>query len=386
MKNLVINISKAFMNGIYRVLRLGAKRRDEVVFLSRQAIEPSYDFRQFAKQFEDAGWTATMHMNKVRSRDATGSEGGIGTLAYAAHVLRELRLLARCRVVVLDRFDPVVSFLNFECDAVKATPGVLHSQFPTAPIVVQVWHAFGAFKKFGYQTVGGREGHPAATMESFQIHRNYTWILCSSEAARAPFAEAFSYPIERLIAFTRPEYYLLCESVEGAIEDEGGSKSVLVAPTVRMNEDSPRPLHDLYGAREVFEQQAGARVLWSYHPLEIGQAAPNGLNNQLLAADVVVTDYSSIVYDAYLLGKPVVFYMPDHDEYAQTPGLNSDPLSICPELCATTQQDLVSLVRKALEDSQSALASLGQFARPAFDGARQQPDSLPEFLGLTATN
>ena len=39
-------------------------------------------------------------------------------------------------------------------------------------------------------------------------------------------------------------------------------------------------------------------------------------NSELLAvADVVVTDYSSIVFDASLLNKNMVFYVPDYEKY-----------------------------------------------------------------------
>ena len=41
-------------------------------------------------------------------------------------------------------------------------------------------------------------------------------------------------------------------------------------------------------------------------------------------ADYVVTDYSSVVFEAGLVGKNVVFYTPDIDEYRQSPGLNID--------------------------------------------------------------
>ena len=32
-------------------------------------------------------------------------------------------------------------------------------------------------------------------------------------------------------------------------------------------------------------------------------------------ADVIITDYSSIVFDASLMGKPMVFYAPDYKKY-----------------------------------------------------------------------
>lgn len=460
MKHAVVNISKGLMNGIYRVLCACTKRRSEVVFLSRQADQPSYDFMQFARQFQDAGWITTMHVRKIRASGGTGSqEGGAGMVVYAGHVLRELLLLARCRVAVLDRYDPVVSLLDFECEPagrraagqdVQRVPaqgnvgqgeaGVqvvagqgaagqhaagqgiqpLHGEFPSKPVIVQAWHAFGAFKKFGYQTAGTREGHGADTLETFSIHRNYTWILCSSEAVRHAFAEAFAYPVERLVPFARPEYSYLLERAananvqvhqanvqvhqaseqdetdapmhanasaatlaSGALGTDAASPAaprVLVAPTLRMNSASPHPLRELHDRSNAFAQDTGAQVDWSFHPLEEGLEAPGGTNAALLEASCVVTDYSSIAYDAFLLGKPVVFYVPDHESYAQAPGLNADPVALCPHLCVATYEDLVATVRHALENPKWALDALASFAKPAFENADQQPRNLPELL------
>ena len=55
-------------------------------------------------------------------------------------------------------------------------------------------------------------------------------------------------------------------------------------------------------------------VAWSFHPLEEGAGASLNVSEALLEADLVVTDYSSIVYEAYVLGKRAAFYVPDIDD------------------------------------------------------------------------
>ncbi|MBQ9069521.1 MAG: CDP-glycerol glycerophosphotransferase family protein [Eggerthellaceae bacterium] len=398
MNNVVVSIARAGMNALYLLMRATHRRRNEVALVSRQADEPSYDFRMIAQQFRDAGWKATFHVRKIRASGGTGSQtGGAGMVAYAGHVLRELALLSRCRVVVLDRYDPVVGMLNFTCANAPALPspnaqgneaGVLHREFPTEPVVVQMWHAFGAFKKFGYQSAGGREGHALSTLKRLNIHRNYTWVLCSGEAARQPFADAFAYPIERVVAFARPSYLSLKEEAgrlaqAGAAAKDADAQrtpTVLVAPTVRMSAQSPHPLHELRAHADSIGETLGARLSWSAHPLEMGLPAPGGTNPQLIDADVVVTDYSSIVYEAYLLGKPVVFFVADYDAYCETPGLNADPMRLCPQLCARTEDELKGLLAQALSDPEGTAQLLEPFAAPAFEGADTAYSDLPLLL------
>jgi CDP-glycerol glycerophosphotransferase len=60
-----------------------------------------------------------------------------------------------------------------------------------------------------------------------------------------------------------------------------------------------------------------------------------------LAADVLVSDYSSAVYDFAVTGKPVILYAPDLDRYRDTVrGLYFDYEEWAPGPVATTQEQL----------------------------------------------
>ncbi|MBP3866403.1 MAG: hypothetical protein J6D25_01150, partial [Eggerthellaceae bacterium] len=43
---------------------------------------------------------------------------------------------------------------------------------------------------------------------------NYSWVVCSGEQCRPAFAEAFSCPVERVVALDRPEYDELTSMVQ----------------------------------------------------------------------------------------------------------------------------------------------------------------------------
>ena len=385
MRNAFVAISRTVFNVLYR-MQSKHERRNQVVFLSRQANEPSYDFTELAREFEVRGWQTTMHLKKVTKRNL---------ISYTWHVLKEIGLLAHCKAAILDRYDPIVSLIDFkyeersETDA-SAGADSLHDEFPAAPVVIQLWHAFGAFKKFGYQSVGTREGHSARVTETFNIHRNYSWIVCSGEGAREAFAEAFAYPLDRVVALARPEFDELAAKraeldADASREDAEGkthTPSVLLAPTLRKSKSSAHPFRELFQHADDFEQQlktacdqAPVAATWAFHPLEEGLPAPGNASEALMSCDMVVTDYSSIAYEAYLLGKLVVFYIPDIDEYSKSPGLNANPQVLCPGICAMDSEELLDLASRFLRDPSSyPHEQLEAFAASAFDGPNKSQD------------
>lgn len=68
------------------------------------------------------------------------------------------------------------------------------------------------------------------------------------------------------------------------------------------------------------------------------------------AADVLVTDYSSVMFDYALLDRPMVFHVPDHSEYLASRGTYVNLLDIAPGPLTTTTGELAVAVRAALED------------------------------------
>lgn len=92
-------------------------------------------------------------------------------------------------------------------------------------------------------------------------------------------------------------------------------------------------------------------------------------NDLLSVVDVLVTDYSSVVFDYMSTGRPVVFYVPDLDEYAAERGLYFDMGSLPGAVCGTVEEVLAG-VRNGLASEQvhpSYAANQERFT-PAEDG------------------
>lgn len=404
-------------NGFYRVFSLG-KRRNEVLFVSRKSDAPSYDYLECGKAFARKGLKPVYLSAHFKDSSKAG---------YFKLVMQELYHLARCKVCVIDRYDPVVSMINFKCES-EPRSNAVHNELPVSPVVVQLWHAFGAFKKFGFQSLDVAEGHSSEEAEQFQIHRNNSWVVCSGEGARAAFAEAFGCPIERVVPLSRPEYRKIVE-LRGQLDDGAGRDGavdpasvagvagatdraatvdaaepaaaagmgtpaapdaldpaaaheaairrkpiVMFAPTIRKYDRALNPFEDL--KRNGFEDYyaRGYQVQWSDHPLVAGGDARGDVPEGLLHSQVVVTDYSSIVYEAFLLNKMVAFYVPDIAHYRTSPGLNIDPEELCPHLVAKTEMELNEKLYGWLRDPASyPWEELEQFVGDAFTGSGYDP-------------
>lgn len=371
MKAAFVAVAKAVFNLLYRLFCM-QNSRDEALFVSRQFNEPSYNFRAVGDELERRGWEVVYLTKRLSKRSV---------VPYAFHVVREIFHLARCRVCFLDRYDPVVSLLDFACEDVTCcNSGAAHTEFPREPVVVQLWHAFGAFKKFGYQSLGTVEGHSPETASLFGIHRNYSWIICTGESSRAPFAEAFSYPIERVLPLGLPEYDKLravraeLEEKCAAAPNEGGRPlKVLFAPTLRKSSESRHPFRELKQEWDALTGDLGdIEVVWSFHPLEEGAGAAIDVSSALLDCDIVVTDYSSIVYEAYALGKLFAFCVPDLEEYRKSPGLNADPAQRCPEVTFADADSLKAFLERVATclsegDAATFKAAAGRFVGDVFD-------------------
>ncbi len=83
-------------------------------------------------------------------------------------------------------------------------------------------------------------------------------------------------------------------------------------------------------------------------------------------ADVLITDYSSSIFDYLLLNRPIIGFAPDLDEYSKSPGLIYDYETIFPGPIAKDWKTLQKFISESLENP-SKYASLREDRRRLFN-------------------
>ncbi|MBQ6622421.1 MAG: CDP-glycerol glycerophosphotransferase family protein [Mogibacterium sp.] len=197
--------------------------------------------------------------------------------------------------------------------------------------VIQIWHAAGAFKKFGQD---GTELFPAIDAS---YHRTYDLVSVSAPAIEPLYAQAFDLPVDRVRALGVPRTDLLFrqeyaeaakEKIYGRYPELRGKRVVLYAPTFRnYNKDEKHMFTpDLDFSR--LEEALGDDQVFIIcpHPIITSEILTNdyknikiirdiSTNEMMQVADLMVTDYSSVIFEFSLLRKPMAFFCYDYDYY-----------------------------------------------------------------------
>lgn len=302
---------------------MNSKKTGKVVIISRESDEPTVDIAMLDEELRSRG-IETEVMTKLFTKDKSAGDlaGYLGTVA------KQEAAILKSDVVVLDTYNIPVSML----------PRIGRTK------VIQMWHALSAVKKFGWQTVGSEDGASERTATLMRMHKGYDYVLAPSDATADIFAEAFRTERSKIIKLGLPRIDYINSAVRGnarfktfgamyalypELAKSNEKKIVLYAPTFRRDE-----MPDIKGLATALDPQKYVLIV-SLHPLyrteeELPQAdniiyEENISSFDLLGvADIIISDYSSMVVESTLADKPLYLYTYDIDQYRETTGLNMD--------------------------------------------------------------
>ena len=203
---------------------------------------------------------------------------------------------------------------------------------------VQTWHGDRAIKKICYDL---------NLPEDFRrVEERCARVLTASTFGEKMFSTAFRYRGEYIRAGSpRNDILVKSDPAEIARVREGlgiapGTRLLLYAPTYRENESvvPKRAQMDLNRTLERLEAKTGERwiCLFRAHYISAGidlEAVQDrivdvtgyeDMSELLLAADMVLTDYSSCAFDFILRDLPAIFFIADWEEYVATRGVYFD--------------------------------------------------------------
>jgi len=236
---------------------------------------------------------------------------------------------------------------------------------PDTVKVVQLWHACGAYKTFGFS----RLGKETSLLQSSPNHRQYDAAIVSSEQVSFCYAEGFGIPtanvyplgVPRTDAFFDEAYRKqVRRRFYEAHPELRNKKLVLFAPTFRGGGkgDAYYPLNRFPIARILDAVEEDVVFLVKMHPylkerfdlensyrgrmLDCSDEAE--LNDLLFVTDLLITDYSSAVYEAAILKIPMLFYVFDDEEYIASRDFYSRYESWLPGKRVKTVEELIEAI------------------------------------------
>lgn len=205
-------------------------------------------------------------------------------------------------------------------------------QFSPKNIVVQLWHAPGAFKKFG----GSVDFKSRKILE--KASKNTDYLIVSSSNIQDYYREAFQISKTKIkpLGLPRADYYFENHDIDELkskffekYDLPSDKKIVLYAPTFR-DEEKYNNVFD-YLDLEKFNQSLGDEYILALrlHP-KIKKFYSGEISSEeqyidcsdypseqelLLISDILITDYSSIMIEFALLNKPIIFFTYDFESY-----------------------------------------------------------------------
>ena len=231
-------------------------------------------------------------------------------LVYLLRLVRGMYYLSTSRLFIVDN-------AYFPIHVAPHRPGTT---------VVQVWHAAGALKHFG---LDGTDVEQEA--ERAFLHRHYDYAVVAGEPSRAAYSTALRTPIDRVLPLGTPrtDFFFDPAAMSAARErlldahpQLRDRRIVLYAPTFRGRGEARHAASGFDAARlRSLLPDDHALVLKAHPNLDPAATPTDGfdvvidpadeVNEVFTIADVLVTDYSSSLFEWALLRRPLVLLVPD---------------------------------------------------------------------------
>jgi len=243
-------------------------------------------------------------------------------------------------------------FKTFRAGYIISTHGNLSDVRVPSQVFVNVWHGM-PLKAMGYA-----ENRDLVLPFNFDDENYY--LIATSIIMKNALAACFNQDPRRIFVTGQPRNDKLFKGCQEKILEKLGvdpgeyNKIVLFAPTFRKSDsmDDGRlisckfnlPDFDINHFQE-FLKDHGILCFVKFHPLEEEEATKyfKGAENIKLintrtlqenlidiydilgCVDVLITDYSSIYFDFLLLDRPIIFIVPDLEEYRERRGFILEP-------------------------------------------------------------
>lgn len=327
------------LRSIYRILKLQKVKDNRVVFLSDSRVDFTGNFEFVYNELKSRGGYDIKYMLKP-SIDAKRS---------LKEMITFVQYISTSKYILLDDYYPQIYKYKIKKDVE----------------VIQLWHATGAFKTFGFSRIG-KKGGPKVKSKN---HRNYTKAIVSSEDIRIHYAEAFGISEEKVVATGVPRTDIFFDenyknkklseiySKYPMLKDK---KVIMFAPTFRGNGQKTATYDfEEFDVKRLKEKLGDEYIIISklhpfikekmYIPKDcknfiIDLSKEREINDLLFVADILITDYSSVCFEYSLLNKPMIFFAYDLEDYIASRDFYYPYETFVPGPIARSTDDIINIV------------------------------------------
>ena len=319
-------------------------QENKVLFLEMRFTKLSNSFELIYKALEESGEydlkCSYVQFNFIRGRE------------FTQRVNEMLKELATAKYVFVDDASLILSSIPLRKETVA----------------INLWHACGAFKKFGRSTAELKFGSSAATLDKYPNYGNLTHVTVSSPEVIWAYEEAMHLPkgIVKATGVSRTDQFYDKEFVESRkqklyeiMPEAKDKKVILYAPTFRghvATASSPDRIDFERFCRELGNEYV---IVCKHHPFvknppiipeELQHFARDftkylSIEDLLCCADICISDYSSLVFEYSLFEKPMIFYAYDYDNYCDWRGFYYDYSEFTPGPVVQTEDELLDSIK-----------------------------------------
>ena len=344
---IAICIGKGLLNIVYFFVKM-CPTKNKIVMLSRQSNNANIDFDLIEKEILSTNKNVEVKiLCKVLKKDLKER------INYCFYILKCMYHIATSKVCILDGYSIPISILRHKKNLE----------------IIQIWHASGAIKKFGYQSLNKKEGRGEEIAKIMEMHKNYNHVIAPSLSTAKFYEEAFRVSEDKIVinGLPRLDYILGNEQSNKKVQEfftthpkYKNKKTILYVPTFRKELNSSKYIKNLIKSVDLSKYN----FIIKPHPLDKNIKESKYIVDKkyntydlLKISDYIITDYSAVAFEASILNKPLYFYVYDIDEYKKSRGLNVD---LFKEMPNSTTKDSKKII-ESIENNSYNFKELEKF-------------------------
>lgn len=349
MRELIISIYLFFYKCSFAIFKL-CRQKNKIVLIASFKDNHQYIYKEL-KRVGFSGEIIFLCKKSCYESLMTSTNGPV-YLIESGKVLHELKAayhLMTAKTVVVDNYYGFLAVADFR-DNVEC---------------IQIWHAAGAVKNFGFldPTVQNRSDREKKRILS--VYKRFHKVVVNSQKFADIFKEAFQLKGDQFLplGYPRTDFFFqkarhkrVSEKFYAKYPHFKGKKIILYAPTYRPNAEANQLKLDI--KKLASQLQEDYVLLIRMHPSvnltvldTIGRenfvhdfSREATINQLLIVADYLITDYSSIPFEFAFLKKPMIFYPYDLQNYMENPGLWDKYENIVPGPIAYNTKEIIELI------------------------------------------